>query len=214
VRTNLKSVVQWFFCREREKWLNVAKHGMLVAMEKCLKKAAGRPVAAKVMEGSEQITEKTDRKRSALWVKGAMERLDALVDEENRVKVMQDCGYNCAKINHKVIDRAVARRKRYASTEDFLAAEQQKPMKGTRLVCEGNVLYQYYTPQTFMRPVRCYCSLISGLPPEDTISLTYCNCSKGFVEKYWEAILQKPVKVDLVQSAISGAKECKFVIHL
>jgi hypothetical protein len=192
----------------------MAKHGMLITMENCLEKVAGRSVAARVMEGSQQITEKTDKKRIAQWVKGAMERLDTLVDEETRVKAMQDCGYNCAKINHRAIERAVARRNRYASTDDFLAAEQQKPMKGTKLAREGNILYEYYAPQTYTRPVRCYCGLISGLPPEDTVSLTYCNCSRGFIEKYWEAILQKPVKVNLLQSVISGAKECKFAIHL
>lgn len=183
-------------------------------MENCLEQVAGKSVAAKVMEGSEQITEKTDKKKIAQWVKGAMERLDASVDEKTRVQAMQNCGYNCAKKNHKVIERAMGRRKEYTSTDDFLAAEQQNPMKGTKLAREGNMLYQSYTPQSFTRPMRCYCSLFKGLPTEDTVSLTYCNCSKGFVEKYWEAVLQKPVKVDLLQSAISGAKECKFAIHL
>jgi hypothetical protein len=128
---------------------------------------------------------------------------------------MQNCGYNCAKKNHKVIERAVARRKKYSSVDDFLEAEQRNPMKGTKLAREGNIIYQSYTPQTFTRPMRCYCSLFREFPIEDTVSLTYCNCSKGFVEKYWEAVLQKPVKVDLLlQSAISGAKECMFAIHL
>jgi hypothetical protein len=87
-------------------------------------------------------------------------------------------------------------------------------MKGTKLTREGNIMYQFYTPQAFTTPMRCYCSLFRGLPTEDTVSYTYCNCSKGFVEKYWEAVIQKPVKVDLLQSAISGAKECMFAIHL
>jgi hypothetical protein len=192
----------------------MAKHGMLVTMEHCLEEAVGKSIAAKVMEGSEQITEKTDKKKIAQWVKGAMERLDALVDEKTRVQAMVNCGYNCARINRRAIDSAVRRREKYASIDDFLAAEQRNPMKGTRLIREGNVLYQFYTPQTFTRPLRCYCGLFRGLPADDTVSLTYCNCSKGFVEKYWEALLQKPVEVDLMQSAISGAKECKFAIHL
>ena len=185
----------------------MAKLGVLIAMENCLEQVVGKSVAAKVMEGSEQITEKTDKKKVAKWVKNAMERLDASVDEKTRVQVMQNCGYNCAKKNHKVIEKAMARRKKYACIDDFLEAEQQNPMKGTKLTREGNIIYQFYTPQTFTRPMRCYCSLFRGLPAEDTVSLTYCNCSKGFVEKYWEAILQKPVKVDLLQSAISGAKK-------
>jgi predicted hydrocarbon binding protein len=56
--------------------------------------------------------------------------------------------------------------------------------------------------------------LFRQLPTEDNVSITYCNCSRGFVEKYWEAVLQKPVKVDLLKSAISGAEECTFAIHL
>jgi hypothetical protein len=192
----------------------MTKHGVLIAMENCLEQVAGKSVAAKVMEGSEQITEKTDKKKIAQWVKGAMERLDASVDEKTRVQVMQNCGYYCAKKNQKVIGRALGRRKKYASTDDFLAAEQQNPMKGTGLAREGKILYQSYTPRTFSRPMRCYCDLFKGLPTEDTVSLTYCNCGKGFVEKYWEAVLQKPVKVDLIQSAISGAKECKFAIQI
>ncbi len=192
----------------------VAKHGALIAMEKCVEQLAGKTTATKVMEGSEQITEKTDKKKTAEWVKNAMEKLDALVDEKTRVQIMQNCGYNCAKKNSKVIERAVARRKKYASINEFLEAEQQKSAKGTRLAREGTILYQFYTPQAFTRPMRCYCGLLRGLPNDESVSKTYCNCSRGFVEKYWENVLGKPVKVDLLQAVVSGDKECKFAIHL
>jgi hypothetical protein len=191
-----------------------AKLGVLEVMEKCVERFAGKAIAQKVMEGSEQITKKTDKKKVAEWIKGAMKKLDALVDEGTRVQIMQNCGYNCAEVNRKTIERAKARRKKYKSLDEFLKAEQQKPMKGTRLVREGSVLHQFYTPQTFTRPMRCYCSLLRGLPPEEKISITYCSCSKGFVEKFWESVLEKPVKVDLIHSAVSGTKECKFTIHM
>jgi hypothetical protein len=192
----------------------MAKHGALIAIENCIEQIAGKTVAAKVMEGSEAITEKTDKTKIAHWVKNAMERLDASVDEKSRVQIMQNCGYNCAKKNSRVVERAVARRKKFSSLTAFLEAELKSPQKGTRLELDGGVLYQFYTPQAFTRPMRCYCGLFRGLPNDETVSKTYCNCSKGFVEKYWETVLQKPVKVDLLQSAISGAKECKFAIHL
>ena len=192
----------------------VAKYDVLVAMENCVEHLAGKTIATKVMEGSEQITEKTDKRKTAEWVKNAMEKLDALVDEKTRVRIMQNCGYNCAKKNSKVIERTVARRKKYASADEFLEAAQRKPMKGTRLTREGDTLYQFYTPQAFTRPMRCYCGLLRGLPNEETVSKTYCNCARGFVEKFWENVLGKPVKVDLMQSVVSGDKECKFAIHL
>jgi Family of unknown function (DUF6144) len=192
----------------------VAKHGMLQQIEGSIEECVGKTVAQKIMEGSENITEKTDKKKTAAFLKDAMERLDAMVDEKTRIRIMQECGYNCAKKNHKMIERAVARRKKFGNLDEFLDAEQKKPMKGTKLVREGNILYQFYIPQAFTRPMRCYCGLFRELPKEETVSIMYCNCSKGFVEKYWEEILQRPVKVDILHSAISGAKDCKFAVHL
>ena len=192
----------------------MTKHGMLIAMEHCISQTVGASVTAQIMEGSRQITEKTDKRIIAQLVKGAMERLENSVEEKDRIQALQSFGYNCAQKNRRVIDRAVTRRKKYSSVENFLVAELKKPIKGTRLERDGRILYQYYTPKTFTKPMRCYCGLLRGLPPSEKVSLTYCNCSKGFVEKYWEAVLQKPVKVDLIQSTISGAEECKFVIHI
>jgi hypothetical protein len=189
------------------------KHGMLVVLEKNIEVLAGKQIAKKVMEGSENLTEKTDKKKIAEWVKNAIDKLDALVNEDAKIRIMENCGYNCANVNKKVIQKAKARLSRFRSMDEFLAAEQRKPMSGTRLVREGNTLTQFYTPRAFTRPMRCYCSLFRGLPDNEKVSRTYCNCSKGFVKKFWEGVFEKPVKVDLVQSAISGASECKFVIE-
>jgi predicted hydrocarbon binding protein len=189
------------------------KHGMLVTLEKNIEVLAGKQIAKKVMDGSAAITEKTDKRKIAEWVKQAVDKLDVLVSEDARIRIMENCGYNCANVNKKVIQRAKARRKKFRSLDEFLAAEQKKPMSGTRLERKGSTLTQFYTPQAFTKPMRCYCSLFRGLPENETVSSTYCHCSKGFVKKFWEGVLEKPVNVDFVQSAISGASECKFVIR-
>ena len=186
----------------------------MVSMRRNVEALAGEATSEKVMEGSEEITEKTDKMRTAEWVRGAIERLDTLVDKETRIQIMENCGRDCADVNKRVIDRAKLRCKEFKSTDEFLEAEQKKPMTGTRLVREGNVLYQFYTPKAFTRPMRCYCGLLRGLPDRATISKTYCHCSKGFVKKFWESVLERPVTVELIQSTVSGANECKFVIHL
>ncbi len=186
------------------------KHGMLIAFEKIIEQHAGEEVAKKVMEGSESIFEKTDDKKKASWMKGAMERLDKLVAEDSRFKIMENCGYNCAKMNRGAIEEAVVRRKKFKTAEDFLEAEQKDPAKGTKLFREGNILYQYYTPQSY--GVRCYCEMVRAA--EGQVSPTYCHCSKGFVKKLWEAVLERPVDVELKHSAISGANECKFAIQI
>ena len=189
-------------------------HKMLIPLQKSTEHFAGEAIAKKVMEGSDRITERTDKTIVAQWIKGAMERLDSLADEKTRILIMEDCGRSCAKVNKRLIDSARARRKRFKTVEEFLQAEQRRPIAGTRLTREGNVLFQYYTPLTFRRPMRCYCGLLRGLPEDENVSRTYCYCSEGFVKEFWENVLERPVKVELLQSALSGASECQFAIHL
>ena len=82
-----------------------------------------------------------------------MERLDRMVSEETRFKIMENCGFNCAQMNKGAIEPAVTKRKKFKTVDEFLEVEQKEPTKGTKLVREGNVLYQYYTPQSY--GVRC-----------------------------------------------------------
>lgn len=175
---------------------------------------AGDTTEKNVMEGSEKITASSNKTTIAAWVKGAMERLDSLTDEKTRTQVMENCGFNCALHNKAPIEKAKARRKKFKSLDEFLEAEQKKPMAGTRLERQSDRLNWYFTPQSFKTPMRCFCGLLRGLPQDETISRSYCNCSRGFVKKYWEGVLGKPVEVDVLQTAVTGARECKFSIHI
>jgi hypothetical protein len=186
--------------------------GMIEQFGAQVEAATGPSVREQVMAGAEAITAKSSGAEVAQWAKGAVERLDALVPEAVRAQIMEDCGVNCARKNLSVIDRAVARRQKYADEEAFLAAEIRKPMPGTRLEREGDTLYQVYTPLAFSQPMRCYCALVKELPAGETMSPTYCHCSKAFVKALWEAALGRPVGVDLLESAITGAAECRFRI--
>jgi hypothetical protein len=174
---------------------------------------AGYDVRVKVMEGNDKILSSSNSIKVAEWTKSAMDRLDLLTDGATSAQIMLNCGYNCILVNQRPLVSAKARRKKYPSEGAFLEAEVKKPPKGMRFERKGNTLIQYYTPRSYGSGMRCYCSLLCGLPASQTASLTYCQCSRGFVQKYWEGILGRPVEVDLLESAISGADECKFVIH-
>ncbi len=179
-----------------------------------LERFAGETVRGKVMEGSGQITAGTSKSKVAKWVKDAMDRLDALADERTKGQIMENCGYICASRNTKVIRDAKSRRRKHKSIDDFLAAEQRNPVPGTRLEREGDVISQYYTPRSPPYSIRCYCGLFRSTDDSLVVSPTYCHCSKGFVKKWWETVLERPLRVELLQSAISGAQECKFAIYL
>jgi hypothetical protein len=179
-----------------------------------IERTAGPDIRDRVMQGSEAITASAKPLRVALWVQGAMERLDALTPEEARQQIMMECGRSCARMNKGMIARAQKRRRRFKTEDEFLAAEQACPQAGTRLEREADRLYHFYTPHSYTRPMRCYCSLVRGLPDDRTVSTTYCQCSRGFEETYWSQVLGRPVAVDLEGSCVSGAQECTFVIHL
>jgi hypothetical protein len=175
---------------------------------------AGKKAKEKVLKESENSATVRAPEQIAIWVQGAMRRLDRTVDKRTRTRVMEECGYACAASHRKTIDRVIAKRNKYNSLEEFLDGEKNKLLPGMRLERKGKSLYQYYLPLSAPSPMRCFCSLLRGLPPEETVSATYCRCSKGFVQKMWEPILGRPVKVEILETAVSGAKECKFRIFL
>lgn len=174
---------------------------------------AGEEMRRRVMEGCERIAS-FSKEEVVEWVKGAMERLDFMVDEETRGLIMVACGQKCAKMNSRPIEMAKRRRAKFDSEHEFLEAEIRKPMKGTSLAREGDLLYYTYTPREFRQGLSCYCSLFNRLPSDETMSLTYCSCARGFVEEYWEEVLGRPVRVELMESSISGSNVCKFVVSL
>jgi hypothetical protein len=175
---------------------------------------AGLNVREKVMEGSEKIAKSSDRKQIALWVKDAIDRLDSATTPEKRRQIMTACGHSCIAHNKVLAQGLKNRRLKHKTEEDFLKAEVKKPVKGIRLEIQGDILVQYYTPHTYSTPRRCFCSLMNALPEGTNTSLTYCQCSRGFVEKYWEGALGRPVKVEVLETTLTGVDECKFIIHL
>ena len=181
-----------------------------VQVERC----AGAEVRERVMDGAQALTAKTRPEQTARWMKEAIARLDGAADAPTRQCIMEACGANCSMVNQRIIDRARARRQKFAREEDFLAAEVRKPSAGTRLELEDGVLYQTYAPQAYSHPMRCFCGLMRALPAEEQASPTYCLCSQAFVRRYWEGVLGRPVRVEVLETALTGSRECRFRITL
>jgi hypothetical protein len=174
--------------------------------------SVGEEISGKILIGQDQLTKNSKSETVAHWVKGTMERMDELVDAPVRTQIMETCGKNCARVNKGFLEKVKSKRNQFKTTDEFLAAEIEKPTPGTRLERHGTTLYQYYLPTSFKPPMRCFCSLLRGLPANDSVSTTYCQCSKGFVTAFWQHVLDQPVQVELIQSVVTGADECKFKI--
>jgi hypothetical protein len=52
------------------------------------------------------------------------------------------------------------------------------------------------------------------LKEDHPIDPVFCGCSAGFFKNYWEAILNEPVKVEVLKSLFKGDQICQFALHL
>jgi len=150
--------------------------------------------------------------KRAQWVKEVITRLDGFADEVTCAEIMHGNGVNCANHNVSVVKAAIKRRDKYDSLEAFIDAEIKKPQKGTSLERDGEDLILSYLPSKYSHPMRCFCGLVKSLPEDETLSPTYCLCSVGFVQTWWSAVIGKSVKVQLLESALTGSDKCRFRI--
>ncbi|MHA1737227.1 MAG: hypothetical protein ACTSXA_14385 [Candidatus Heimdallarchaeota archaeon] len=62
----------------------------------------------------------------------------------------------------------------------------------------------------------CHCFWVrESLKKEDSlISPSFCYCSAGFYKQQWDAILDQPIKVEMLESVLKGDPVCKFAINL
>lgn len=174
----------------------------------------GSDVSKKVLQGKDEMVAAKDPVKTSLWMKEAIDKLDALTDNEARLKIMSACGKSCNRANNKETKECQEQRRLCATDAEYLEKFLMPPGSGVRNERKGNILYQYYTPGKYRKGLRCYCSLVNMLPEGVNASPTYCQCSRAFVQSHWEAVLGRPVKVELGKTAISGAEECEFIIHL
>ncbi len=85
----------------------------LSKLSSCLDKIAGEDTRKKILQGSEKLTSDSQSDEIIEWTRQAMDRLDALVDEENRIEIMTGCACEHPESDLQEI------RKAYQQTKDI-----------------------------------------------------------------------------------------------
>ncbi len=72
------------------------------------------------------------------------------------------------------------------------------------------------TDKSRKRAIFCHCPRIRTVleDPEKVLPKHHCYCGAGFYKALWEEIIQKPVKVEILETVIHGGEVCKIAIHL
>jgi predicted hydrocarbon binding protein len=178
-----------------------------------IEQIVGIKARKKAMQGFEEINPSSKEEQISEFASQVISRLDELVEEPQRDKIMRSCGHDCLLEYSDVIEEAKLRRSEYKTINEFLKAEEERSIRGIKIASEKGVIHQTYQPQSFEKPMRCYCMLFRHLPSDKQVSSTFCHCSEGFVKEYWQEVLDRPIKVKLLQSAITGGDECVFEIR-
>ncbi len=76
--------------------------------------------------------------------------------------------------------------------------------------------YLHESDEQRKRYLYCHCPWVKAslLHPETRVSPGFCQCSAGFEKQYWDAVLDRPVEVGVVQSVLQGDLVCEFAVHL
>jgi effector-binding domain-containing protein len=88
---------------------------------------------------------------------------------------------------------------------------------------EGSIIYSEKSPanpsafkeaknDAERRRAYCFCPLIRDCI--DDAPEIFCNCSAGWPKQLWEGILERPLKIEIVQALTKGDDTCEFAIHL
>jgi len=137
------------------------------------------------------------------WIVNLVAALDKYVDEETRLKMLEECGRKCwlwERARNPKTFRAIYKKSK--NLDDFL---DKLSKVNKHLHREDGKVYIVYP--------RCLCSQVHHIP-KGQLSGTYCNCSIGWAKALFEGALERPVEVLLKESIIKGDKQCKLQVVL
>jgi predicted hydrocarbon binding protein len=163
---------------------------------------ASKSVHEQLMQNRAQYDTLTTGTQTARWIADLVDDLAVEIGADGAKAVMEACGQQC--IGKSVLDRARLIKQDSSTIDEFLEKLNHAHIGGGKLWRENNVIYASYE--------RCYCGSVSKT--RQPISTIYCQCSCGWYKKLFEATLDKPVTVELLDSIIHGADTCQFIIHI
>jgi hypothetical protein len=183
---------------------NLPSGGKLGRIAKSIRNETNIKTAEKVMKGFHAFESTNSYPEKAAWVKEMVGRLEANVSPDQYLKIMQDCGRKCFGPTHRKLVRKIWNESK--SINGFLNKLNEKGIGGGRLTLgNSNIITGGYD--------KCYCGLVKKTnKPFPT--KTYCHCSSGWYRQLFEAAWEREVQVELLQSIITGAKTCEFIIHI
>jgi hypothetical protein len=139
------------------------------------------------------------------WTHRFFAEFDARVEAPVRVAVMNACGRGCyGSQPHKPVENPGL------TAVDAIIDWSNKKAGKVIAKREGNTVQFEFAAQA--NKPSCMCPLVKGVT--EGISPTYCQCSVGYTQAFFEGLSGKPVSVVLEESLFTGGQICRFRIQL
>ena len=179
----------------------IPKTGKIGNLAKNIEKETNQAVLLEVMKNIDQFKSASNRLEKAEWINDAICRLEKQIGKEKSIKIMENCGRDCCGSKHS--EHAKQLMSESKSVEEFAGKLSRGGVK-FKLQDKNTIIGEYN---------KCYCSMVNQIK-KPFQSLTYCHCGVGYIRQRFESAFGKPVEVEVVQPVITGAKSCKFIIHI
>jgi hypothetical protein len=167
-----------------------------------------KEIIDQVMEGGEKILRSTTPEKKADWMRGAMIRMDRLLDSETRHDIREACAC-CLGGKRIKISRGIAKENK--TLEERIKAANEANYVGSVAMVESGVIlvrFNLHGPDYY----RCVC-----LPKaREPISITYCYCCGGHVKHHLQIALGRSLDCTVSSSALSsgGKSPCSFSFRI
>lgn len=191
-----------------------------------LEQFVGWSKTQRILEDGRPVSARSSPERKAQWVKGVIDRLDILVpDEETRREILLCCSCRFPKRRIQKLKREY---QQHGDIDELLKLMHTDsswyglsyygyPQRAGNIVYVTKIPFSPQRHDSAPNPSAksrsyCHCSWIKA--SKALISKTFCNCGAGWYKTLWEAILEKPVRVEVITSIASGGTDCTFAVHL
>ena len=180
---------------------------LAVQMEKA---GIDRAIIKEIMEGGENIRRSTKPEKKADWFRGAMNRMNSLLDSKTRNTVREACAC-CLGGQRLKISRAIAEENETLEAR-IKAANEAKFVFGdsVKMLEDGDIQVRFF-PEG-LEQYRCVC-----LPKaKEPLPITYCYCCEGHVKHHLQNALGRELDGTVRSSALSsgGKFPCTFIFRI
>lgn len=172
-------------------------HPHVLRLYSSLAEHAGAQAAERFAAGF-PLSKSADFAKKFDWAQAVCAELEREFPGEQVRQIRMDCA--CGPERGK-ISRL---KKEYEKSQDMaeFAARASQLELGFAIAWEDGSLYLLYP--------RCYCSCVKRV--EQPVPRSWCDCSLGYAKRMFEAILDRLVQAELIESVKTGGKRCRIRI--